>query len=309
LIDNELLLWVAFGIMVLALLALDLGVFHRKSHEISIKEALLWSAFWIFIAFIFNVAIYKCLGSDSAVEFAAAYLIERALSFDNLFIFLLVLSYFKVPSRYQYRVLFWGIVAALLFRGIFIMAGIELIDKFHWVLYIFGAFLIFTGIRIFMQKDGKEMDLEGNPVLRLSRRLLPCTDEYHGGSFFTKIGGKTLVTPLFIVLLVIETSDLLFAIDSVPAVFGITLDPFIVYTSNIFAILGLRALYFALAGCMLAFRYLSHGITIILIFIGLKMLLTSVYEIPPAIALGIIIAVLVISILLSMARPAKPECS
>jgi tellurite resistance protein TerC len=308
LIDNELLLWVAFGIVVLALLALDLGVFHRKSHEISIKEALIWSAFWVAIALVFNIAIYIWLGFDLAVEFAAAYLIERALSFDNLFVFLLVLSYFKVPPVYQYRVLFWGIIAALIFRGIFIMAGIELIDRFHWVLYLFGAFLIFTGIKIFLQRDEKEMDLEGNPVLRLSRRLLPCTDEYHGGSFFAKIGGRTMVTPLFIVLLVIETSDLLFAIDSVPAVFGITLDPFIVYTSNIFAILGLRALYFALAGCMLAFCYLSHGITVILIFIGLKMLLAGVYDIPPAIALGTIIAVLAISILLSIVRPVKPEC-
>jgi tellurite resistance protein TerC len=294
--------------MVVALLALDLGVFHRKSHEISIKEALIWSAFWIVIALVFNTAIYLWIGSDSAVEFAAAYLIERALSFDNLFIFLLVLSYFKVPSIYQYRVLFWGIIAALVFRGIFIMAGIELIDKFHWVLYLFGAFLIFTGIKISLQKDGKEMDLEGNPVLRLSRKFLPTTSEYHGGSFFASVDGRMMVTPLFIVLLVIETSDLLFAIDSVPAVFGITLDPFIVYTSNIFAILGLRALYFALAGCMLAFCYLSHGITIILIFIGLKMLLTGIYEIPPAIALGIIVAVLAGSIILSIVRPVKPEC-
>lgn len=300
---NESLLWSVFGAAVLIMLALDLGVFHRKSHEITIKESLIWSAIWLAVAAVFNVLVYFCMGTDAAIEFAAGYIVERTLSFDNLFVFLLVFSYFKVPSLYQYRVLFWGILAALVMRGIFIIAGIELIDNFDWIIYVFGAFLLFTGIKMMFRKDDDEIDIGSNPVLRLCRRCLPTTDHYGDGNFFIRMAGKFFATPLFIVLLVIETTDIIFAFDSVPAILGITLNPFIVYTSNIFSILGLRALYFALAGCLLMFHYLSHGVTLILMFIGTKMLLSGFYEIHAGVALGIIVLILAGSIALSMIFP------
>jgi tellurite resistance protein TerC len=285
------------------MLAIDLGMFHRKSHEVGIAEALMWSAVWLAAAAVFNILIYIWMGSEAAIEFAAGYIVERTLSFDNLFVFLLVFSYFKVPSLYQYRVLFWGILAALVMRGLFIVAGIELIDNFHWIIYIFGAFLLVTGLKMFLIKDGDDFDVGRNPALRLCRRYLPTTDNYDGGSFFIRDAGKFLVTPLFIVLLVVETTDVIFAFDSVPAILGITLNPLVVYTSNIFAILGLRALYFALAGCMVMFHYLSHGIKLILIFIGAKMLLSGFYEIQAGVALGIIVLILAASVGLSMALP------
>jgi tellurite resistance protein TerC len=297
------LLWGVFGASILIMLALDLGVFHRKSHDISIKEALMWSVVWLAAAAVFNILIYIWMGSEAAIEFTAGYIVERTLSFDNLFVFLLVFSYFKVPSLYQYRVLFWGILAALVLRGLFIVAGIELIDNFHWIIYFFGAFLLVTGLKMFFQKDKDSFDVGKNPVIRLCRRYLPTTDNYDGGSFFIRNAGKFLITPLFIVLLVAETSDIIFAFDSVPAILGITLKPFVVYTSNIFAILGLRALYFALAGCMVMFHYLSHGVKLILIFIGVKMLLSGFYEIHAGIALGIIVMILAVSVGLSMALP------
>ncbi|MFB3766455.1 MAG: TerC family protein [Methanotrichaceae archaeon] len=302
-ISNEFLLWAIFGASVLIMLALDLGIFHRKSHEISIKEALIWSLIWIAIAAIFNVLIYLWMGSEAAIEFTAGYLVERTLSFDNLFVFLLVFSYFKVPSLYQYKVLFWGILAALVMRGVFIIAGIELIDNFHWIIYLFGAFLLVTGLKMLVRKDEDEIDIERNPVLRLSRRFLPTTDDYGDGNFFIRISGKLFATPLFIVLLVVETTDIIFAFDSVPAILGITLNPFVVYTSNIFAVLGLRSLYFALAGLLMMFHYLSQGVTLILIFIGTKMLLSEFYEIDAGIALGVIILILTGSIGLSIVLP------
>lgn len=302
-ISNEFLLWAIFGAAILIMLSLDLGIFHRKSHEISIKEALTWSVIWIAVAGVFNILIYLWMGTETAIEFAAGYLVERTLSFDNLFIFLLVFSYFKVPSLYQYKVLFWGILAALVMRGAFIVAGIELIDNFHWIIYLFGAFLLVTGLKMLVRKDEDEIDVGRNPVLRLSKRLLPTTDHYGDGNFFIRNAGKLLATPLFIVLLVVETTDIIFAFDSVPAILGITLNPFVVYTSNIFAILGLRSLYFALAGCMLMFHYLSHGITLILIFIGTKMLISGYYEMDAAVALGIILLILAGSIGLSMILP------
>lgn len=305
---NESLLWTLFGITILVLLALDLGVFHRKSHEISINEALLWSAIWIAVALAFNLIIYIWHGSDAALSFAAAYIVERSLSVDNLFVFLMIFSYFKVPSLHQYKVLFWGILAALVLRGLFVMTGIALVEKFEWIIYVFGALLIVTGIKMALKKDGSETDLGRNPVLRLSKRILPTTEHYDGGNFFVKRGGQFLATPLFIVLLVVETSDVMFALDSVPAVLGITLNPFIVYTSNIFAILGLRALYFALAGCMLIFHYLTHGVTVILVFIGAKMMFSGVFEIPVSIALGVIALVLIASISLSILLPPKSTC-
>lgn len=307
-IFNKLLLWAVFGAAILVMLALDLGIFHRKSHEISIKEALIWSFIWIAIAAAFNVLIYLWMGTEAAIEFTAGYIVERMLSFDNLFVFLLVFSYFKVPALYQYKVLFWGILAALVMRGVFIVAGIELIDNFHWIIYIFGAFLIATGINMFIRKDKDNIDVERNPVLSLCRKFLQTTDDYDDGNFFVRTAGKLFATPLLIVLLVVETTDILFALDSVPAILGITLDPFVVYTSNIFAILGLRSLYFALAGCLTMFHYLSHGVTLILIFIGTKMLLSGFYDIDAGIALGLIVLILAGSIGLSIILPNGRSC-
>jgi tellurite resistance protein TerC len=305
LISQEALLWVVFGVVIVILFALDLGVFHRKSHEVSIKEALIWSCIWLAVAVAFNLLVYFWMGTEQAIEFAAGYLVERALSFDNLFVFLLIFTYFKVPTIHQYKVLFWGIVAALVMRGIFVVAGIELINNFQWVVYLFGAFLFASGLKLALRKDEEPMDVGRNPVFRLCKRLLPTTDEYGEGNFILTKGGKRFVTPLFIVMLVIETSDVLFAVDSVPAILGITLNPTIVYTSNIFSILGLRALYFALAGCMVMFRYLNQGITFILIFIGAKMLVSGLIEIPALVALGVIFFMLMFSIALSLILPDK----
>jgi tellurite resistance protein TerC len=307
LIDNESSLWILFSASVFILLALDLGVFHRKSHVIGIKEAMIWSAIWIAVAVLFNVIVYFWHGQETAMEFAAAYIVERSLSVDNLFVFLLIFSYFKVPAVHQYRVLFWGILAALLLRAIFIITGITLIQNFHWLIYLFGAFLIYTGIKIAFRKEDDGADLSQNRVLKWSKKVLPTVEQYNGGRFFSMDAGKWVVTPMFLVLLVVETSDLIFALDSVPAVLGVTLDPFVAYTSNIFAILGLRALYFALAGCMLMFRFLSGGITLILIFVGAKMLVSGFYEVPVEIALGVIVLVLAAAIGLSVIIPGQKE--
>jgi tellurite resistance protein TerC len=282
-----------------------MGVFHKKSHEVGIKEALTWSGIWLIVAIAFNLLVYFWMGTERAIEFAAGYLVERTLSFDNLFVFLLIFSYFKVPSIYQYKILFWGIIAALVMRGAFIIAGIELIDKFQWIVYVFGAFVLVSGLKLALRKDEEPMDVGRNPVLRLCKRFLPTTEDYGDGNFIISKGGKRFVTPLFIVLLIIETSDVLFAFDSVPAILGITLNPTIVYTSNIFSILGLRALYFALAGCMVMFRYLNQGVTVILIFVGAKMLVSGFIEIPAVIALGVIVFVLAGSIVVSMILPDK----
>ena len=302
-ISHEAMLWVVFAAVILILFALDLGVFHKKSHEVGIKEALTWSGIWLIVAIAFNLLIYFWMGTEQAIEFAAGYLVERTLSFDNLFVFLLIFSYFKVPSIYQYKILFWGIIAALVMRGAFIIAGIELMDKFQWIVYIFGAFLLVSGLKLALRKDEEPMNVGRNPVLRLCKRFLPTTEDYGDGNFILSKGGRRFVTPLFIVLLIIETSDVLFAFDSVPAILGITLNPTIVYTSNIFSILGLRALYFALAGCMVMFRYLNQGVTAILIFVGAKMLASGFIEIPAVVALGVIVFVLAISIVMSVILP------
>lgn len=303
---NQVLLWVIFNIFVLAMLALDLGVFHRKAHVVKIKEALLLSAFWITLALLFNLGIYFWRGPETALEFLTGYLIEKSLSVDNLFVFLLIFSYFRVPSLYQHKVLFWGILGALIMRAIFILTGVTLIQKFHWVIYIFGAFLILSGIKMALQKD-KEIHPERNPVLRLFRRFMPVTDGYEDSKFFIKRAGRLLATPLLVVLLVVETTDIFFAVDSVPAILAITLDPFIVYTSNVFAILGLRALYFALAGLMPLFHYLHYGLSAILVFVGVKMLLANIYKIPIAIALSVVASILLISVIASIIRPRKEE--
>jgi tellurite resistance protein TerC len=304
--SNQTLLWVIFGAGVLGLLALDLGVFHRKSHTVKIKEALIWSAVWISLALLFNVFVYFSRGSGPALEFLTGYLIEEALSVDNLFVFLLIFSYFRVPGEFQHKVLFWGIMGALMMRAAFIVAGIALIQKFHWIIYVFGGFLILTGIKMVTEQN-KEIHPEKNPVLRLFRRLMPVTDNYEGGRFFVQRAGRRYATPLFIVLLMVETTDVIFAVDSIPAILGITQDPFIVYTSNVFAILGLRSIYFALAGLMQLFHYLNYGLCAILIFVGVKMMVSELYKIPVAAALGTIVAILLISILASVIWPRKEE--
>ena len=294
--------WLAFATIVLVMLALDLGVFHRKAHVVRLREALVWSALWIALSLLFNLGIYAQLGSQAALDFFTAYLIERTLSFDNIFVFLLIFSYFSVPPQFQHRVLFWGIVVALLMRALFIGAGLALIAKFEWILYVFGAFLVYTGIKMAVRNEG-EIHPERNPVLRLFRRFFPVTNEYHGARFLVRKEGRYAATPLLVVLLVVETSDLIFAVDSIPAVLAITVDPFIVYTSNVFAILGLRALYFALAGIMELFHYLHYGLSAILIFVGVKMIVAHVYEVPTILALAFIALVVVISIVASMMYP------
>jgi tellurite resistance protein TerC len=299
--QNEVLWWVIFNIFVLAMLALDLGVFHRKAHVIRIKEALGWSVAWILLSLLFNLGIYFWRGPDTALEFLTGYLIEKSLSVDNIFVFVLIFSCFRIPFLYQHKVLFWGIVGALILRAIFIAAGITLMQKFHWVIYVFGGFLIVTGLRMGLQKH-KEIHPEKNPVLKLFRRFMPVTDAIEEGRFFVKQGGHHAATPLFITVLVVETTDLIFAVDSIPAILAVTSDPFIVYTSNVFAILGLRALYFAIAGMIQRFQYLHYGLSAILVFVGMKMLLSSVYKIPVGFALGVIAAILLVSVVSSIVR-------
>jgi tellurite resistance protein TerC len=303
---NQVLLWIAFNIFVVAMLALDLGVFHRKAHAVKIKEALVWSAFWVVLSLLFNLGVYFWRGPVTALEFLTGYLLEKSLSVDNIFVFLLIFTYFRVPALYQHKVLFWGILGALIMRAMFIATGVTLIQKFHWVIYIFGAFLVLTGIKMALQK-GKEIHPERNPVLRLFRRFIPVTAEYEGAKFFVKRVEGYLATPLFVVVLVVETTDVIFAVDSIPAILAITHDPFIVYTSNVFAILGLRALYFALAGIMPLFHYLHYGLSVILVFVGIKMLLVDLYKIPIGIALGVVAGVLLISVLASLIRPRPVE--
>lgn len=302
---NETIPLLVFNVFVIIMLLLDLGVFQRREHVIGIKEALAWSAFWIILSLLFNVGLFFWQGKEVALQFLTGYLIEKSLSVDNLFVFLMLFSYFKVPSKYQHKVLFWGILGALAMRGLLIAVGVVLISKFHWILYIFGLFLVFTGIRMGFQKETAELHPEQNIVVRFFRKLVPVTSGYHGSSFFVKKDGRRVATLLFIVLIVVETTDLLFALDSIPAIFAITTDPFIVYTSNVFAILGLRALYFALAGLMNLFHYLKIGLAVVLTFVGAKMLLTDLYPIPIGVALGIIAGVIAVAILASILRPRK----
>jgi tellurite resistance protein TerC len=299
-------LWVLFAVVILGLLALDLGIFHRKSHTVKMREALTWSGVWIALALIFNGFIYYTRGPVPAMEFLTGYLVEEALSVDNLFVFLMVFSFFRVPAEYQHKILFWGIIGALFMRAAFILAGITLIQQFHWVIYIFGAFLIITGIKM-LTNDDDEINPERNPVLRLFRRFMPVTDNYDRDNFFVRKDGRLFATPLFVVLLMVETTDVIFAVDSIPAILGITTDPFIVYTSNVFAIMGLRSIYFALAGLMQIFHYLKYGLCAILVFVGTKMLISEIYKIPVVVALGTIIGVLLISILASVIWPRNEE--
>jgi tellurite resistance protein TerC len=300
--SSQVWMWVAFNAFVLMMLAVDLGVLHRRAHEVRLKESLVWSGIWIALALLFALGVYSWYGPQPALEFLTGYLIEKSLSVDNIFIFALIFSYFKVPSRYQHTVLFWGILGALVMRAIFIVAGIALLQRLHWILYIFGAVLILTGIKMATEKD-KEIHPDKHPVLKLFRRLVPVTADYHADHFFVKQSGHYAATPLFIVLLVVETTDVIFAVDSIPAILGITMDPFIVYTSNVFAILGLRALYFALAGVMRLFHYLHYGLSAILVFVGVKMLLADVYKLPVGVALGVIAGLLLVAVIASVIRP------
>lgn len=296
---NQTYLWIGFNVFVLLMLVLDLGVFHRKSKEISVKEALTWTAIWIFISFLFNVFIYFHFGSEDAFEFFTGYVIEKSLSVDNIFVIILIFSYFNVPAAYQHKVLFWGILGALVMRVTFILAGIELISKFHWLIYIFGGFLVFTGIRILTQ-DEQKLNPEKNPVVKLVRRLFRVTPTFHEDQFFVKVNGLIWATPLFMVVVLIEATDLIFAVDSIPAILAISEDSFIVYTSNVFAILGLRSLYFAVAGLEKYFTYLKYGLSAILVFVGAKMCLTEVYKIPIELSLGIIVLILSVAIVASV---------
>jgi tellurite resistance protein TerC len=301
-----LFLWIGFNLFVLGMLALDLGVFHRKAHAVSIKEAISWSVVWIALAMVFNVGVYFAWGQEKALEFLTGYVIEKSLSVDNLFVFLMIFQYFNTPAEYQHRVLFWGILGALILRAIFIATGAALLNNFHWMIYIFGGFLIVTGVKMFLQGDEK-LDPEKNPIVRLFERCVSVNKAYEGEKFFVRRDGKLQATLLMLVLIVVETTDVIFAVDSIPAIFAITDDPFIVYTSNVFAILGLRALYFMLAGVMEMFTYLKVGLAFVLCFVGAKMMLVDVYKIPIGVSLTVIGGVLLLSILASwLVQPKKP---
>jgi len=300
------LIWGGFIIFILGLLILDLKVLQKDDHEIKVREALAWTGFWIVLALMFNAGVYYFEGTQKALEFLTAYLIEKSLSVDNIFVFLMVFSYFGIPSKYQHRVLFWGIIGALIMRAAFILVGVALIERIHWIIYVFGAFLIFIGIKMALEKE-KEIHPEKNPVLKYFRKIMPVTKEFVGHDFFTKKGTRWAATPLFVVLLVIESTDVMFAVDSIPAVLAISHDPFIVYTSNVFAILGLRALYFAIAGVMQLFHYLNYGLAFILVFVGIKMILADFYKLPVSVALGVIAGVLAISVIASLMFPKKTD--
>ena len=295
-------LWIGFNVFIVALLMLDLKVFNRRLHAVGIKEALLWSAAWIGLALFFNALVYRWYGREAGLQFLAGYLIEKSLSIDNLFVFLLLFTYFKVPAKYQHKVLYWGILGALIMRGSMIGLGAVLIRKFHWILLIFGAFLIVTGVKMALQKEEREIHPERNIVVRFFKKLFPVTTDFHEDNFFIRIDKKYYATLLFIVVLVVETTDLLFAVDSIPAIFAVTQDAFIIYTSNVFAILGLRSLYFALAGMMDMFYYLRHGLSIILTFVGLKMLFADIFPISISLALEIVACVLLAAVIASVIR-------
>jgi len=298
--------WIGFILFVLSMLALDLYVFNRKPHEIKIKEALLWSAFWIILALLFNYGVYHWLGKEKAMEFLTAYVVEKSLSVDNLFVFIMIFGFFNVKPENQHKILFWGIIGALILRAIFILAGIALISMFHWIIYVFGVFLIITGARIPFEKD-KEINPDKNPLVKLFKKFMPVSNNTEKGKLFIRANHKTYATPLFIALIMIEFSDLIFAVDSIPAVLAISNDPFIVYTSNVFAILGLRSLYFALAGIVTLFRFLKYGLSAILIYVGIKMCISGFYKIPTLLSLSIILGLLMISILISYLIPEKKE--
>jgi len=308
---DRLWMWVGFNAAVLALLALDLGVFHRSAHRVSLREAAVWSVVWVALSLVFGYGISHYMGRAAGLEFLTGYVIEKALSVDNIFVFVLIFSYFRVPDEYQHRVLFWGILSALVMRGAMIAAGAFLIERFHWIMYVFGAFLAVTGVRLATRGE-HEVHPDRNPVLLLIRRALPVTNDYRGGHFFVRVSrgagrSQLAATPLFVVLALVESTDLLFAVDSIPAIFAVTRDPFLVYTSNVCAILGLRALYFLLVGVVQMFHYLQLGLSIVLVFVGVKMLASNVYEIPIGLSLAIIAVVLGASVGASLLFPKRTE--
>jgi tellurite resistance protein TerC len=291
--------YVGFTIFVLIMLALDLGVFHRNAHVVKPKEAGMWVAVWMTLAFLFAGIIYSWQGSEPALLFITGYLIEQSLSVDNIFVIVMIFSYFAIPPQYQHRVLFWGILGALMMRGLFIGVGAWLIAQFTWILYVFGAFLIVTGLKMAIRED-EEFDAAQNPIMRAARRFLRVTNQYDGQKFFTSENGFRVATPLFLVLILVEFTDLIFAVDSIPAIFAVTTDPFLVYTSNVFAIMGLRSMYFLLSGVVHKFVYLKYGLAVILTFVGMKMVIVDFYHFPIAVSLGVIVVTLTASILASL---------
>jgi len=303
--NDQIWLWVGFNVFVLAMLALDLGVFHRKAHVVSLRESITWTVVWVTLALLFNGGVWHFYGSQKALEFLTGYLIEKSLSVDNVFVFALLFSYFAVPAKYQHKVLFWGILGALIMRAIMIFLGAALIAKFTWIIYVFGGFLVLTGIKMVVKRE-EEIHPERNPVVKWFKKLIPVTSDYRGDRFFVRENGVRAATPLFVVLLLVEVSDLIFAVDSIPAIFAVTTDPFIVYTSNVFAILGLRSLYFALAGVMDKFHYLKIGLGVVLAFVGVKMLLAhTAWKLDTLVSLAVVAGILAISVVASLLRPAR----
>ena len=292
--------WVGFNLFILVLLVLDLGLVNRNTKEISFRQSIAWVGFWTSLALAFNGMVYYWYGPEKAFQYLTGYIIEWSLSVDNLFVFIMIFTYFEVPRRYQYKVLFYGIIGAVVLRGVFVFLGVSLFAAFSWVTYVFGAILVFTGIRMLLQKDGEHHHLKDNFLVRWCRKWLPLTDDYHGSRFFLKLDGRKVFTPLFLVLVVVEFTDLVFAVDSIPAVLSITNDPFIVYSSNIFAILGLRSLFFALSGMMQIFRYLKYGLSVILTFVGVKLLISHYVKIPVEWALFTVVIILAMSIFFSL---------
>ncbi len=302
--------WIGFFVLIGTLLALDLGVFNRKVHVVSVREAGMWTAVWVSLGLLFNLGIWYFFGGEAGLTFLTGYLIEYSLSIDNIFVFVLVFGAFGVPPQYQHRVLFWGVLGAVIMRGIMIFAGVALIERFEWIMYLFGAFLVFAGVRMLLEKDDGGMDMQNNRLLRWVRRVLPITEHYEGQKFFTRHAGKLMATPLLLVLIVVEVTDLVFAVDSIPAIFAITTEPFIVFTSNIFAILGLRSLYFLLAGIIHRFVYLKTGLAVILGFVGIKMLIADFWHMPTLLSLGVIVGTLAISVIASLlATPKEPPAA
>lgn len=298
--ETSLLVWTAFVVFVLFVLALDLGVFHKKSHTVGFKESIIWSVVWIALAMLFAAVLFYWRGQDDMMLYLTGYVIEKSLSVDNLFVFLLIFSFFKIPNQYQHKILFYGIIGALVMRAFFIWAGIAVLQKFHWVIYLFGALLVVSGIKMLMPEKG-DVDLGDKWIIKFTKKIFPTTHDFHDDKFFVKLNGKWFVTPLFITLIFVEFSDLVFAVDSIPAIIGITSDPFIVFTSNVFAILGLRALYFALKGFADLFHYLKYGLSVILMFIGVKLLISGVFHMPVSVTMAVIFGILFISVIASLA--------
>lgn len=304
--QTQLVPWGLFILFIAVMLAIDLGIFNRKDHEVKVKEALVWSGVWVALALSFNAVIYLWRGPEVALQFFTGYVIEKSLSIDNIFVFLQVFAWFSVPAVYQHKILFWGVFGAIVMRAIFILAGVALLTRFHWIIYVFGAFLVFTGVKMVIAKD-KEVHPEKNPLIRLLGRFMPISRDYEGGKFIIRKSGVIMATPLMVVLLVIETTDVIFAVDSIPAILAITTDPFIVFSSNLFAIMGLRSLFFALAGVVKKFYYIHYGLAAILVLVGVKMIVSDFYKLPSAAALAAVAAILSFSMIASVIWPRRSQ--